>query len=127
MLEAIEDRIAEYSSVSEAINLQLSARVMQNYNDFVTGMQMAMASPLTKSSGGSVGAICGDGAVPDWPGAPVLPCSTAVRPLFRGVLIKNGRRKLQIHDQGALRFVWIVLFWLGILRSSMQITSGCPS
>ena len=25
----------------EAINLQLSARVMQNYNDFVSGMQMA--------------------------------------------------------------------------------------
>eukprot|EP00913_Durusdinium_trenchii_P024756 g23237.t1 len=76
-LKAIEDRIAEYSSVSEAINLQLSARVMQNYNDFVTGMQMVQSVETELS--------------------------------LIGVLIKNGRRKLQIHDQG-------------ILRGSMRIT-----
>eukprot|EP00435_Cladocopium_sp_Y103_P040851 s1308_g11.t1 len=76
-LKAIEERIVEYSSVSEAINLQLSARVMQNYNDFVSGMQMVQSVETELS--------------------------------LIGVLIKNGRRKLQIHDQG-------------ILRGSMQIT-----
>lgn len=30
--------------LDQAINLQLSARVMQNYNDFVSGMQMVAAS-----------------------------------------------------------------------------------
>eukprot|EP00434_Breviolum_minutum_P023815 symbB.v1.2.021008.t1/scaffold1777.1/size101761/3 len=76
-LKAIEERIDEYSSVSEAINVQLSARVMQNYNDFVSGMQMVQSVETELS--------------------------------LIGVLIKNGRRKLQIHDQG-------------ILRGSMQIT-----
>ena len=32
------------SSNPKAINVQLSARVMQNYNDFVSGMQMAWSS-----------------------------------------------------------------------------------
>jgi len=38
-LGIIEERIQEYSTVSDEINAQLSARVMRNYNDFVQGMQ----------------------------------------------------------------------------------------
>jgi len=76
-LKAIEERIQEYSSCSEAINAQLSARVMANYNEFVQGMQQVQAVETELS--------------------------------LIGVLVKNGRRKLQNHDSG-------------IVRGSMQIT-----
>ncbi|CAE7615595.1 VPS50 [Symbiodinium sp. CCMP2592] len=76
-LKAMEERIQEYSTISEAINAQLSARVMQNYNEFVTGMQMVQSVETELS--------------------------------LIGVLVKNGRRKLQMHDQG-------------ITRGSMQVT-----
>eukprot|EP00439_Symbiodinium_sp_Y106_P085915 s55_g30.t1 len=77
-LKAMEERIQEYSTISEAINAQLSARVMQNYNEFVTGMQMVQSVETELS--------------------------------LIGVLVKNGRRKLQMHDQG-------------ITRGSMQVTT----
>ncbi|CAJ1345104.1 unnamed protein product [Effrenium voratum] len=59
------------------INVTLSQQVMQNYNKFVTGMQMVQSVETELS--------------------------------LIGVLVKNGRRKLQTHDQG-------------ITRGSMQIT-----
>jgi len=42
-ISAIEDRIAQNSVISEAINSQLSARVMQNYGEFVQGMQQVQS------------------------------------------------------------------------------------
>lgn len=70
-LKAIEERIGEYTAFSESINAQLSARVMQNYNEFVQGMQQVQAVETELT--------------------------------LIGVLIKNGRRKLQERDTGLLR------------------------
>jgi len=76
-LKAIEERIQEYTTFSEAINAQLSARVMQNYNEFSQGMQQVQ--------------------------------SVETELTLIGVLVKNGRRKLQERD-------------LGLVRGSMQVT-----
>lgn len=42
-LANIEERIGEYTTFSEKIDTQLSFRVMQNYNEFVQGMQQVQA------------------------------------------------------------------------------------
>lgn len=76
-LTAVEDRIKDYSSISEKINAQLSARVMQNYNEFVQGMQQVQTVETELT--------------------------------LIGVLVKNGRRKLQERD-------------LGLVRGSMHVT-----